>query len=120
MGSKLVLSVLMLLFSFLSFAQQQSSPAPSWEDVQVQKSATGHNLLQWSAPEGSTDRFLIQRSDNGQTFRVVGHITVPPRTTAATFSFEDGKNKGQAYYRIIRIDGEGKVSYSVVAGGGVR
>lgn len=113
MGSKLVLSVLMLFITCLSFAQQQpKSNHSSWEDVRVQKSATGHNLLQWSPPEGSTDRFIVQRSENGQSFRAIGHITVQPRATAVTYSFEDGSFKGNAYYRIIRIDREGNVSYS--------
>jgi hypothetical protein len=120
MGSKLVLSVLMLFIACLSFAQQQpkSNSSSPWEDIRVQKSATGHNLLQWSTPEGSTDRFLVQRSGNGQNFRVIGHITVQSHSTAATYSFEDGSFKGNAYYRIIRIDAEGKVSYSPVAGEG--
>jgi fibronectin type 3 domain-containing protein len=117
MGSKLVLSVLMLFITCLSFAQQQPRSTPaSWEDVRVQKSETGHNLLQWSAPEGATDRFLIQRSENGQSFRAIGHITVHPRSPAAVYSFEDDGFKGNAYYRVIRIDAEGKVSYSTVAG----
>jgi hypothetical protein len=118
MGSKLVLSVLMLFITCLSFAQQQpkSNHSSLWEDVRVQKSATGHNLLQWSPPEGITDRFLVQRSEDGQSFRVIGHITVQPRTAGLTYSFEDGNFKGNAYYRIIRIDAEGKVSYSPVAG----
>lgn len=116
MGSKLVLSVLMLFITFFSFSQDQPNPNSSWEDVRVQKSATGHNLLQWTPPAGTTDRFLVQRSGNGQSFRVIGHITVQPNTTAATYSFEDARFKGNARYRIIRIDGEGKVSYSAVAG----
>jgi hypothetical protein len=120
MGSKLVLSVLMLLITCLSFAQQQPKSTISlpWEDVRLQKSASGHNLLQWSPPEGSTDRFLVQRSENGQNFRVIGHITVQSNKAAVTYSFEDGNFKGNAFYRIIRIDAEGKVSYSPVAGEG--
>lgn len=120
MGSKLVLSVLMLFITCLSFAQQQpkSTTSSLWEDVRLQKSASGHNLLQWSPPKGSTNRFLVQRSENGQNFRVIGHITVQPHNTAVTYSFEDGSLKGNAYYRIIRIDAEGKVSYSPVAGEG--
>jgi hypothetical protein len=90
----------------------------SWENILVQKSASGSNVLLWNLPpESEAGRFLVQRSADGKHFRAVGHLTVP-NNASAPLRYEDEGTKGAAYYRVIRIDGQGRVGYSHIVKAG--
>lgn len=84
-----------------------------WGNVSVKKNGNGRNLLQWTTlEEENADRYLVQRSEDGRTFRPIGQVTARGNSSVAShYSFEDPA-AGDAYYRLIQIDADGKFAYS--------
>ncbi|MFL5773947.1 MAG: hypothetical protein ACJ75F_12355 [Flavisolibacter sp.] len=80
-------------------------------DIKLTRNASGNNELSWTISQTTkTESFLIQRSENGKEFRLIGRRT--PQENKYVYSFEDAGFKNDAYYRLIEIDVDGKVSYS--------
>src|SRR5215217_4115944 len=82
-------------------------------DIQLKKNQAGNNELSWTASETMhSESFLIQRSSNGKQFKTIGRRGAKEKTYS--YSFIDMGYKKDAFYRIIEVDVNGKVSYSVV------
>src|ERR1700751_1021249 len=73
--------------------------------------SNGHELLNWStASETNNDYFLVERSDDGNTFyeigRAAGHGT---SSQTNNYTFTDPQPlSGTVYYRLEQIDYNGK------------
>ena len=79
--------------------------------MEVKKNAAGNNELVWTIPANKkSESFLVQRSEDGKTFRTIGRRS--PKENTVSYSFEDAGYNKDAYYRIVEVDLEGKVSYS--------
>ncbi|HEU4472495.1 MAG TPA: T9SS type A sorting domain-containing protein [Flavisolibacter sp.] len=106
----------------ISFGTQPSAAPVTlplvWGDINVKKGASGINELSWiTLQEENTESFLIQRSEDGRQFRTVGRRTAKGNSSTATsYSFQDAGFNGDAYYRIIQVDIDGKVGYSKIVG----
>jgi hypothetical protein len=74
-------------------------------------------ILKWiSAAEVNTDRFNIQRSNNGISFETIGTLNaVGNSSTPVTYTYTDKLPKpGTNYYRLKMLDKDGKYTYSPV------
>lgn len=69
-----------------------------------------------TASEPGLDRFIIERSEDGLTYKQVGTITAKGSMSGGnTYLFEDlTPAKGVNFYRLKMIDKDGKISYSWV------
>ena len=79
-------------------------------------SSNGITLLKWTtANEVNTDKFAIQRSNNGSDFYVVGTV-LAKGTSNSHYSFVDGEPIAApfVYYRLQMIDKDGSHTYSKV------
>ena len=94
-----------------NFAFSKDKNSSIWTDIRLTKNASGNNELTWTISQTTkSESFLIQRSENGKEFRLIGRRT--PQENKYAYSFEDAGFKNDAYYRLIEIDVDGKVSYS--------
>jgi hypothetical protein len=94
-----------------NFAFSRDKNSSVWTDIKLTRNASGNNELSWTISQTTkSESFLIQRSENGKEFRLIGRRT--PQENKYAYSFEDAGFKNDAYYRLIEIDVDGKVSYS--------
>jgi hypothetical protein len=83
-----------------------------WKNLTVKRNTSGNNELVWFPASAQSESFLVQRSVNGRSFRTIGRRS--PNENIASYSFEDVGFKKDAYYRIIEVSVDGKISYSAV------
>lgn len=78
------------------------------------------NLLNWStAEESNFDRFAVQKSADGKSFREIGSV----KGGASSYEYRDTESEGgKQYYRLKMIDTDGTFAYSkiIVIDGGER
>ena len=85
----------------------------SW-NITVNKNASGSNVIQWNAtPENSAIEFLVQRSEDGESFKAFKRIVLSD--TKEIYEAEDKERKSKTYYRVIQINANNKWCYSAVA-----
>lgn len=75
--------------------------------------------IKWLAScDSQTDRFEIEKSANGTSFKSIGTMKAPAVTVSCVIEqeFSDAQPlKGNNYYRIKGVDKDGKFSYSPIA-----
>ncbi|HEV7620441.1 MAG TPA: T9SS type A sorting domain-containing protein [Flavisolibacter sp.] len=119
MDLRFTLSIFLFCISFNAFSQSEtasnniSTPLPLvWDNIQVNKDSEGNNIITWWAlPEYHVVEFIIQRSDNGHSFKAFKRIVANRRDNNYQVQIND---KGNQYYRIISIDDRNKFSYSKI------
>lgn len=77
------------------------------------------NLLLWStASEINNDHFDVERSSDGESFRLLGKVPGNGNsTTELDYSFTDGHpDAGENYYRLKQVDYDGTYKYSDIIG----
>jgi len=102
---------------FIFGSLPDASPLPLvWGNISVRKNPSGNNELAWTTlQESNSESFLIQRSENGRTFETIGRKTATGNSVSATnYVFEDAGYAKDAYYRIIEVNMNGKVTYSKI------
>jgi hypothetical protein len=87
----------------------------------IKVKATKHNdviAVAWEAScDNMTDRFVIEKSEDGRKFNAIGVVKANNITSAclAKFSYDDRNvANGPNYYRIKGIDKDGKFAYSSI------
>ena len=77
------------------------------------KKLGGNVLLTWKiAGEENVDRYEVERSDDGRTFRTIASIA---RHGKDTYTYSDANSNSTAYYRVRNVDNDGKFKYSTIA-----
>ncbi|MEO5592355.1 MAG: T9SS type A sorting domain-containing protein [Chitinophagaceae bacterium] len=78
------------------------------------EAVNGNALLNWkTSDEINVDRYVVEHSYNGVSFTAIGSVTANNATGINKYSFTDnGLAPGIHYYRIRRIDKDGKGEYS--------
>jgi hypothetical protein len=77
----------------------------------------GRNILQWTtASESNSNFFLIERSNNAQSYEAIGRVNAKGfSATASKYNFTDASPKnGKNFYRLAMTDRDGKVKYSTI------
>ena len=97
-----------------SGAVQCTTLAISIPELTIRSSGTDV-ILSWQANENSSvDRFLIQRSTNGNDWRLVGEVTV--HTFQSAYTLNDAQAApGINYYRLQQVDKDGHSAWSAVS-----
>jgi hypothetical protein len=78
----------------------------------------GGNMLRWStAAERGTDRYIIEKSENGSSFADIGSVAAARNSSSVRqYAFTDYQAAATVnYYRLRIIDIDGRVSSSPVA-----
>ncbi|MEM6344941.1 MAG: choice-of-anchor Q domain-containing protein [Bacteroidota bacterium] len=94
--------------------------AVEWLDFQVNwhPNQIGAALIEWtSIQEGNSDRYLIERSLDGQVFKVVGEVPALPNAgTPLHYQAIDRSVLGEekTYYRLKEIDKDGRYQHSEI------
>lgn len=85
-------------------------------EVRGEEFAIG-NMLAWStATEKGSNYFLIEKSENGQSFEVIGNVPATGFSNAIKeYQFLDMAASGDASYRLKLVDKSGVYTYSRVA-----
>lgn len=98
---KINFSAFVLPLHFLDFSLTS-------EDAQV--------VLTWkTANEVNTSHFLIERSQDGITYDVIGQMASLKTSAGGTYAFPDQSPlTGKNYYRLKQVDADGKYTYSKV------
>ncbi|MEO6314952.1 MAG: T9SS type A sorting domain-containing protein [Chitinophagaceae bacterium] len=80
------------------------------------EAVNGNGVLNWkTSDEMNVDRYVVEHSFNGVSYSVTGSVTANNNSGENKYSFTDnGLAAGLHYYRIRRIDKDGKSEYSVV------
>ncbi|GGE98035.1 T9SS type A sorting domain-containing protein [Hymenobacter cavernae] len=80
--------------------------------------ASSEGTLYYNASEKNSDRFVVERSLNGQQFTVIGTVAAHGSTSLAhTYSFVDktaARLSQTIYYRLRQVDTDGTESFSLV------
>jgi len=80
--------------------------------------ANGKVLLTWTTlQESNTSHFLVERSENGQQFNVIGRVTASGNASLpSTYTFTDPSPVagGNSFYRLREVDLDGLSTYSEV------
>ncbi|MFN7117923.1 MAG: SdrD B-like domain-containing protein [Saprospiraceae bacterium] len=75
-------------------------------------------MVNWTVPEdGENYQFLIEHSNNGETFQSIGQVLFPTNVNAGMRSYEyldPAPKRGWNYYRVMAVDRTGKKTYSEV------
>jgi hypothetical protein len=74
-------------------------------------------LIKWStSSEENTDRFEVERSENGKDWKVIGEVSaVGESKNIHSYSFSDIVDKnGKSYYRLKMIDMDGTFTHSTI------
>jgi hypothetical protein len=76
----------------------------------------GSTQLQWTTErEYNTDRFIVERSDNGVSFYAIDQVAARNTNTTQQYSSRDNSPiSGVVYYRLRWIDVSGKENYSQI------
>jgi len=71
-------------------------------------------VIEWrTAQEHNSDRYFIQRSDDGVHWTTIGNLPAPGNSnTEHTYSFTDNNSTQKGYYRIAEQDIDGKMQYT--------
>ncbi len=84
-----------------------------WEAIPF----NGKVKLQWiTSTEENTDRFVIERSDDGNNFQAVTSVKAAGNTSSETrYETEDSQPiLGRSYYRLKTVDIDGSFTYATV------
>jgi len=111
------------LLSTINFCFSQTSKIRSNREILFEVTLNPNNkpLLKWVTAEGhQTNRYIIQRSRNNDTFFDIREIVVQPQADPEQrlqFSFTDSKPlRGQEYYRVMEYQTDGKsFTYSPIS-----
>jgi hypothetical protein len=116
-----VAAVTLLIFSSCSFAQTTKIRSNKEILFEVSLNPNSKSLLKWVSPEGhETNRFIVQRSKDNETFFDIREIDVQPQADPdqrLQFAFTDSKLlRGMEYYRIMEYEKDGKsYTYSSIS-----
>jgi hypothetical protein len=82
----------------------------------VSKAANGVSVQWTTAEEINADVFLVERSEDGRTWRTIGNVkAVGNSTNVQNYSYTDRITLNSiAYYRIRQVDSDGKFTYTDV------
>lgn len=85
-----------------------------WVSFTGRKQINGSVLLNWvTASETNADKYIIEKSMDGQRFNPVSELPATGRNNINYYSFNDaGPIAGTVLYRIKQIDFDGKYDYS--------
>ncbi|MFT3932408.1 MAG: T9SS type A sorting domain-containing protein [Chitinophagaceae bacterium] len=74
----------------------------------------GDGLLDWkTSEESNVDRYVVEHSFNGVSFTAIGSVVANNSTGTNDYTYTDkGLAAGVHYYRIRRVDKDGKSEYS--------
>ncbi|TCJ14257.1 hypothetical protein EPD60_09650 [Flaviaesturariibacter flavus] len=74
----------------------------------------GNDALSWStASESNSDRFEIEESSDGRSFRVIGTVAAAGySSTLRNYSYSNNGVQGTHYYRIRQVDLDGRYTYT--------
>ncbi|HTL07671.1 MAG TPA: hypothetical protein VL307_05420, partial [Chitinophagaceae bacterium] len=103
-----------VVFTILTFKLSSALPA-IWLGFTAE-AVNGNALLNWkTSDEINVDRYIVEHSFNGVSYSVIGSVTANNNTGVNNYSFTDNNlASGIHYYRIRRIDKDGKSEYSVI------
>jgi hypothetical protein len=116
-----VAAVTLLFISHLCFAQNIKIRTNKEILFEVSLNPNNKALLKWVSPEGhQTNRFIVQRSKDNETYFDIREIDVQPQADAdqrLQFAFTDSKLlRGMEYYRIMEYEADGKsYTYSAIS-----
>lgn len=72
-------------------------------------------VLSWqTASEQEADKFIVERSENGNNFSSIGSVAAKPQPNAGSHYFfvDNAPLQGVAYYRLKQLDQRGGFNYS--------
>lgn len=101
----------------LSFSREAESPLPLvWEKFELAVQSGGVNIQWTTSREIRTKNFIVEKSDEGQTWSQIATIQASAASDAThRYSWLDNKYTGAVtYYRIKQADQDGKFTYSVI------
>ncbi len=78
------------------------------------EAVNGNGLLNWkTSDEMNVDKYVVEHSFNGVSFSVIASVTANNNSGVNNYTYTDnGLATGVHYYRIRRIDKDGKSEYS--------
>ena len=88
----------------------------TYGDINI-KNENGKVLLNWNTfSEVNNDKFIVQRSKDGDAFSVIGEIKGAGESSEEIWYEFIDKNplKGNSYYRLLQVDLDGTESYSEI------
>ena len=116
-----VAAVILLVFSNICFSQNAKIRSNKEILFEISSNSNNKSVLKWVSSEGhQTNRFIVQRSKDNETFFDIREIDVQPQTDSEQrlqFTFTDSKLlRGLEYYRIMEYETNGKsYTYSAIA-----
>jgi len=101
-----------VVFTILTFKLNAALPAV-WLGFTAE-AVNGNGLLKWkTSDEINVDRYVVEHSFNGVSYSVIGSVTANNNSGVNDYTLTDnGLSAGIHYYRIRRIDKDGKSEYS--------
>jgi hypothetical protein len=86
-----------------------------WVSFSGKQADNGSVELNWkTADELNTDKYIIERSKDGQAYTDAGEVNAV-NCSSCNYSFVDNNSgPGNTFYRIRQVDADGKQSYSNV------
>ena len=92
-----------------------SFPLPvRWLNVSGSLDAGGKATLRWQVAEENVSSYEVQKSDNGRSFQPLAVVNGLGSGVHSYLFTEDAVLEGQAYYRILQQDADGRTGYSAV------
>lgn len=99
-----------------AFQNSVGGPLPLVLSQFYAQKQTSKVALQWqTASEEGVSRFVIERSNDGKTFKAIGTVAATGNSTIARkYSFADNSPFMSAtnYYRLLMLDADGSFKYS--------
>ncbi len=115
-GKKIIFSNVTLndgvVFTILTFKISSTLPAV-WLGFTAE-AVNGNGLLKWkTSDEINVDRYMVEHSYNGISFSAIGSVNANNNSGVNDYSYTDRDlAAGTHYYRIRRIDKDGKSDYT--------